>query len=315
MSRRRFAPLLLLLALVLLLPRIWHATAQTAVTYTPGWNLVAGPSGSHLNGAVDPIYTLQPADTDYESFPADTALVGGQGYWAYFPNGGGIDFAPGTRTYSVRPPAHQFVMVGNPSATGDATVGGAEAVYLYSPSSGYQLTSVIPAGQGAWAAGLATITLTAAPPPTPASPTPSPSPTPTPIPACSPSRLVVGVPGQDCRITGQNTPTARCLDGTFDYSRTITACGGHGGVAYWTPVLPGEAVDGADGAIGVGTASATPGSGGSSALAPTVAPSGSASGGSGSTTVSGAPTGTATPTPRPVSGSATATASTTPAPR
>ncbi len=243
MTHRRLLLPILVLAFGVGLLSAWPAAAQTAVTYAPGWNLVAGPSGSHLRGAADPIYTLQPGDEDYESFPAGSALVSGYGYWAYFPGGGSVDFAPGVRGYSVRPVAHQLVLVGNVSASSETVVSGAEAVYLYSPSTGYRLASAIPVGQGAWAAGFATITLTAPLLPNP-SPSPSPSPSPTPLPRCSTSGVTLSVPGSDCRITGQNGPTARCIDGVFDYSRAYAVCAAHGGVAYWTPGLPGETLAG-----------------------------------------------------------------------
>jgi hypothetical protein len=46
------------------------------------------------------------------------------------------------------------------------------------------------------------------------------------------------------RITGQSQPTARCSDGSFDYSGSINACAADGGVAYWVPNLPEECVQG-----------------------------------------------------------------------
>src|SRR5207248_437834 len=49
--------------------------AQGSATYPPGWNLVAGPQGSHVRGATGSLYTLLPGDSDYEAFPVTSALL------------------------------------------------------------------------------------------------------------------------------------------------------------------------------------------------------------------------------------------------
>ncbi len=132
------------------------------VSYAGGWNLIAGAPGSAIVGAGGPLYTLQAGDSSYETIGAGTPLVGGEGYWAYFPSGGAgsIPFSS-TATMTVPLPAGAFVMVGNSASTA-ATVTGADEVLIYTPSSGYAPATVLQPGQGAWVfsynGGVATIT-------------------------------------------------------------------------------------------------------------------------------------------------------------
>jgi hypothetical protein len=131
----------------------FHGTQYVfAVTYAAGWNLVAGPEGSRLSGASGSIFTLQPGDTDYEVFAADSPLHGGYGYWAFFPSGGSITLTGGSNTFSVASVPGQFIMVGNPSQS-VVTISGADTAYTYTPSAGYQAATTIPPGQGAWVMG------------------------------------------------------------------------------------------------------------------------------------------------------------------
>jgi hypothetical protein len=157
------ATLILVAALVVSAP----ARAQApAVMYPPGWNLVAGPQGARLSGATGQIYTLQPGDTTYESLPAGSPLSACVGYWAYFPNGGGIDFGPfgsASINCSIAISPAQFVMMGNPSASANVSVAGANVVYSYTPDAGYQSTTRLAPGHGAWvfAAGSVSISTSA----------------------------------------------------------------------------------------------------------------------------------------------------------
>ena len=131
----------------------FHGTQYVfAVTYAAGWNLVAGPEGSRLSGASGSVFTLQPGDTDYEVFAADSPLHGGYGYWAFFPSGGSITLTGGSNTFSVASVPGQFIMVGNPSQS-VVTISGADTAYTYTPSAGYQAATTIPPGQGAWVMG------------------------------------------------------------------------------------------------------------------------------------------------------------------
>jgi len=181
--------------------------AAAAVQYPAGWNLISGPEGSHVSGASGPIYSLQPGDAAYEAFPPHPALKRGWGYWAYFPNGGSLNDAAGATAYAVTLEAGKYVMLGDPSATGDATVSGADQVLTYSPAGGYQSGSVIPAGQGAFVLGTGTVSLSApAPPAASATPTPTATPAPAlmlPAAATSPAGLAsLGLQRTDLIVPG-----------------------------------------------------------------------------------------------------------------
>jgi len=139
------------------------------VTYTAGWNLVAGPSGTVLSEpcaalpfpcppippdattTAGPLYTHTAGDTDYRLIYSGTPLEGGIGYWVYFHTTVQATLPAGSPQQITRPlPAGEPVMIGNPGNT-TATVTGADAVYTYAASTGYRLTTTLQPGQGAWA--------------------------------------------------------------------------------------------------------------------------------------------------------------------
>ncbi len=137
-------------------------TAQ-AVSYAPGWNLVAGPQGARLTGATGQIYTIQPGDADYQRFPANAPLTACVGYWAYFPTGGSIDFGPfgaASVNCAVGASNGQFFMVGNPSGSASITLAGADLAYTYAPDTGYQSTTQLSPGQGAWVSSSGVVKIT-----------------------------------------------------------------------------------------------------------------------------------------------------------
>ncbi len=132
------------------------AASVVTVSYPPGWNLVGGPAGTRLSGATGSLYTLQYRDRGYESLPASSGLTGGLGYWAYFPNGGSADLGdPAPCVVAVPIGAAEWVMVGDPSPSGTASIRGEERVYTYGPDTGYIAGNVpgvtIHPGQAAWA--------------------------------------------------------------------------------------------------------------------------------------------------------------------
>lgn len=135
------------------------AAATFTVHYTAGWNLVAGPAGSVIAGAVGPLYTYQPGDTAYESLANGTPLSEGLGYWAYFsaPATGTLPAPTTAQTTRTLPPG-QFVLIGNPGDQ-NAAVTGADAVYIYT-GGGYQAATTLAPGQGAWAYSAAGGTVT-----------------------------------------------------------------------------------------------------------------------------------------------------------
>jgi hypothetical protein len=130
-----------------------------SVNYPAGWNLVAAPNGTSIPNTSGPLYTWQ---AGYGAYQSAFSTQAGWGYWAYLPTGGSVSYpytGPQTITRALQP--GQFVMIGN-SSSSPATVYGADIVYTYSPYSGYQQTTFLQPGQGAWAfsfsGGNATIT-------------------------------------------------------------------------------------------------------------------------------------------------------------
>ena len=137
-----------------------HSVAPAlAVSYPAGWNLISGPSGSTVQGAVGSLYTLQPGDVAYEALPTNATLTVGRGYWASFPSGGSLQAASDLTSFSLIVTAGQPVMVGNPSATNIAAVTGADRVLAY-VGGGYVDGSALLPGLGAWVFGSGTVTIT-----------------------------------------------------------------------------------------------------------------------------------------------------------
>jgi PKD domain len=122
------------------------------VSMAQGWSIVGGPSNTVIQGSDGPLYTYQGADSSYETVPPGSALIPGQGYWAYFgaPSTEVLPMAPGQAS-SLSIPAGHWVMVGNPGS-GTATVSGVDYMVVFSTSAGqYQPTTSLQPGQGAWA--------------------------------------------------------------------------------------------------------------------------------------------------------------------
>jgi PKD repeat protein len=124
---------------------------SASVTYQTGWNLIAAPTGTLITGALGPLYTLQSGS----SYQTTQSTESGLGYWAFFAVPTTVSLAPTgpvTITRSLQPGL--FIMIGNPGSS-PATVSGADVVYTYSAATGYQATTVLLPGQGAWALSLA----------------------------------------------------------------------------------------------------------------------------------------------------------------
>jgi hypothetical protein len=97
------------------------------------------------------LYTYQAGDTAYEVINNGTPLTQPQGYWAYFdPATTGAVPTSGPQTLNVALPPAQWVMISNAGNT-PATVSGADVVYTYNAAAGYQPTTTLLPGQGAWA--------------------------------------------------------------------------------------------------------------------------------------------------------------------
>lgn len=146
------------------------------VMYVQGWNLIGATSGTVISGAVGPLYTYQDGDVAYEAIPAGTVEPqsggardeprAGLGCWAYFPQPTELSLmlagprplpggqANGASNFVVPIPPQHWVMIGNPFS-GSVAVTGADAVYTYDSASGYQPTSMLQPGQGAFAYSVA----------------------------------------------------------------------------------------------------------------------------------------------------------------
>jgi hypothetical protein len=117
------------------------------VTYSPGWNLIGVPAATTIPAPGSPYYTWQAGSVAYGTSPTPQQ---GLGYWVFFsnPTAASLPFT-GPQTVSTVLPAGQFVMVGNPGSAA-AVLSGMDVAYQYDPLGGYQPTTQIPPGEGAW---------------------------------------------------------------------------------------------------------------------------------------------------------------------
>lgn len=136
----------------------------SAIAYPPGWNIVAVTQQGDSVPSRSPLYTLQADDMAYQPLPAYSPLQVGEGYRAYFdeavpqylvPRPACVPLPNGQCGSAPQPlillPAGQFIMIGNPFSD-VARVTGADIVYVYDPvSGGYQQSTVLQPGQGAFA--------------------------------------------------------------------------------------------------------------------------------------------------------------------
>jgi hypothetical protein len=136
-------------------------SVASSVTYQPGWNLVGVPANCLVSPSNGVLFTWQPGDVSYETFSPGGSLRPGYGYWAYFSVATTITL-PSTslRTMQRSIAPGQIALVGNPFNR-PATISGATSVYTYDPVHGYQQTTLLQPGQGAWvlsASGVVVIT-------------------------------------------------------------------------------------------------------------------------------------------------------------
>jgi plastocyanin len=139
------------------------AAAGMTVTYGAGWNLVGGPTGTVLSGAIGALYTFRAGDTAYETQAVTTPLAPGNGYWAYFatPVTESLPLS-NSQPAAMQLPAGHFVTIGNPSSL-PMSVTGADLLLTYDATRGYQTTTILQPGQGAWAFSNNGASLTMAP--------------------------------------------------------------------------------------------------------------------------------------------------------
>lgn len=121
------------------------------VAYAPGWNLVAA-SDAMLQSDATSLLALANDGSTYDSVGAGDAAAPGQAYWAYFaPNdpSTGVAFRPSpSRTLSVPIQPGVWSMVGNPTQY-PLQVVGADVVYTFRSSDGYDASNSIEPGYGA----------------------------------------------------------------------------------------------------------------------------------------------------------------------
>jgi hypothetical protein len=128
-------------------------------TYAAGWNLIGVPAGTSILGQGSPFYTWQAGSSAYG---VSQVPQPGLGYWMFLgnPTTVTLPFTGPQAITTVLPPG-QFVMVGNPGSAA-AILTGADVAFLYDPINGYQQTTQLPPGAGAWVysatGGILTIT-------------------------------------------------------------------------------------------------------------------------------------------------------------
>jgi hypothetical protein len=161
---RRYALLLVIGLLLATGSAVPTRAAPAVISYGLGWNIVSGPTGSHVNGAVGSLYALPAGATDYTASPISSPLQQCVAYWAFFPGGGSLDLPAGA-TYTAHCEVTQsnagWVLIGNGSA-GTAQISGVQASYTYYAASaanggGYKSATTIPLGQGAMVYGVGTL--------------------------------------------------------------------------------------------------------------------------------------------------------------
>jgi len=142
------------------------AGAGGTVSLKAGWNLAAFPSGTQVSGTDAPLYALPPGSSAYQTLTSASSLPNGQGYWLHVPNATQITLAQvAAGSATIQLAAGQTVLIGNPGDT-QATVTGADVVWVYDATAGWTQTTTLNPGQGAFAesaaGGTATITYGAA---------------------------------------------------------------------------------------------------------------------------------------------------------
>jgi hypothetical protein len=138
-----------------------------SVSLKAGWNLASFPAGTQVSGTDAPLYALPPGSSAYQTLTSPSSVPSGQGYWLHMPSPTQIALAQiGAGSATIQLPPGQTVLIGNPGDT-QATVTGADVVWVYDSTAGWTQTTTLNPGQGAFAesaaGGTATITYGATP--------------------------------------------------------------------------------------------------------------------------------------------------------
>lgn len=126
------------------------STRAATILYQPGYELIAGPTGTLVSGVAGSLYTIDLQSGQFKAVDPTLPLQGGVGYFANFTDLTNVRLAPDDgQPATINAPAGQWLLVGNPSDYNDAAVQGADLVYGYDPQAGYIQESTLPPGQGA----------------------------------------------------------------------------------------------------------------------------------------------------------------------
>lgn len=145
-------------------PAVSAGPTVAGISYPAGYNLIGVPTGTVLTV---PAYTAYPGSDGAQSIAAGTPLVGGVGYWAIFAVATTVNLPAGSSSATVQAAAGQYTLVGNPSATGTATIQGADLVQRFDAALNVFLpASSLPPGGAvlAYSAAGGTLTVTASAP-------------------------------------------------------------------------------------------------------------------------------------------------------
>jgi len=166
---RLFAFVVLAALLAIGTPAARAQSAGQTRKYAAGWNLVAAPPGTNFSVA-STLYTAQPNDPGYEQSQPSDGTIAGFGYWADVSSvdisgySRAVTLAAGSSApYTVSVPPGQWVMVGNPSGMLLASVQGADVSYVFDPVNGFEPSTVLQPGQGAWVGSTAGAVVTVSP--------------------------------------------------------------------------------------------------------------------------------------------------------
>ncbi|MGH2441891.1 MAG: hypothetical protein ACRDFX_01850 [Chloroflexota bacterium] len=158
--KKRFAALVLALAMAIF-GFTQHAAAQTvvtAVTYSVGWNMVGGATGTDFSNASG-LFAYGPSG--YYT-PAAPRTITCQGYWAYFTSMHTINLAPppsGPGVNCALQPG--WNLIGNPYPADTSLPSGLSGYYWNPAAQSYSVVTAIPPGASIWfyASSAGTLTL------------------------------------------------------------------------------------------------------------------------------------------------------------
>lgn len=116
--------------------------------YAPGWNLVAGPEGSHLALHGETLISLAGERPQYAESTLPTAHAG-EGYWVYYNRGATLLLVGVPQPITqVHVSGGQWATIGNSGAR-PASVRGADIALTYTPDAGFAPAGSVQPGEAA----------------------------------------------------------------------------------------------------------------------------------------------------------------------